>query len=101
MGGLIVNSSRGNPVWPPAAATAARRDAPPAASAPAVYPLFSRLYRVFLPAMAFQQQEPVGQDRHRRVVVEASPGAALKVIQPQFFLHLLIPLLHRPAAFPQ
>src|SRR3954471_19070076 len=34
-------------------------------------------------------------------MVEPAPGAALVVVQPEFLLHLLVPLLHRPAALPQ
>ena len=33
--------------------------------------------------------------------MEAPPGAALEVVQAQLLLHLLITLLHRPAALPQ
>src|SRR4051794_9174953 len=34
-------------------------------------------------------------------MVEPTPRPALVVVQPEFFLHLLIALLHRPAALPQ
>ena len=49
----------------------------------------------------FQRQETVGQHHQAGVVVEAAPGAALEMIQAQFLLHLLVALLHRPAALPQ
>src|SRR3954470_17252587 len=96
--GSSVNGSRGNPAWPKAPGAAARRGAPPAASDAAVYPLFSRLDRVFLLTMPLQQQETVGQQRQRRVVVEATPRPTLEVIQSQFLLQLLVALLYRPAA---
>ena len=47
----------------------------------------------------FQQQEPVGQHHHGRVVVEPAPAPALEVVQAQLLLHLLVPLLHRPPLF--
>src|SRR4051794_16935241 len=35
------------------------------------------------------------------MVMEPTPGTPLEMIQAQFFLHLLVALLHRPAALPQ
>jgi hypothetical protein len=35
-------------------------------------------------------QERVGKHRHERVSVQARPGAAFKVIETEFFLHLLV-----------
>src|SRR4051812_2631310 len=96
-----MNDSRGNPAWPTAATASARRGGPPAASGAAVHPLFSRLDRVFLHTMALQHQEAVGQQRQRRMVVEATPRPALEVVQPQLLLQLLVALLHRPATLPQ
>src|SRR5262249_59184624 len=99
--GSSVSGSSDSRAWPPGPAAAARRGVPPAASAPALYPLFSRLDRVLLPSMPLQQQEAVGQHHQSRVVVEPAPGPPLEVVHAQLLLHLLIPLLHRPAALPQ
>ena len=96
-----MNGSRGNPAWPAAAGAVARRGAPPAASPSAVYPFFSRLNRVFLRAVSLQQQEAVGQQRQRRVVVEATPRPTLEMVQAEFLLQLLVALFHRPATLPQ
>src|SRR5262245_63848902 len=35
------------------------------------------------------------------MVVKPTPRPALEMIQAQFFLHLLVALLHRPAALPE
>ena len=80
----------------------------PAAPAPARCPLFCpRCAGCFLPLpfdrqpTSFRQQEPVGQQSHRPVVVEPAPAPPLEVVQARLFLQLLVPLLHRPAALPQ
>src|SRR5216683_4692892 len=52
-------------------------------------------------ARPLEGQEAVGQEAQRRMVVEAWPGTTLKVVQPQFFLELLVALLHLPTRFPQ
>jgi len=38
-----------------------------------------------------------GDQRHERVPVQAGPGAALEVVEPEFLLQLLVPLLAYPA----
>ena len=48
-----------------------------------------------------QRQEAVGQHHQAGVVVEPPPRPALEVVQAQLLLHLLVALLHRPAALPQ
>src|SRR6266542_3970743 len=53
------------------------------------------------PASTLQRQEAIRQETQRGMVVEAWPGAPLEVIEPQFFLELLVALLHLPARFPQ
>src|SRR3954451_6123065 len=77
------------------------------ASAAARAPLFSRNPATAGPLplapcpLPLQQQEPVGQHDHCRVVVEPPPGPALEVVESEFLLHLLVPLLDRPATLPQ
>src|SRR3954468_14639297 len=70
-----------------------------------VRPVYRLFFYGLLPrrgrAVALQGQEPVGEERQASVVVEAAPGATLEVVQAQFFLQLLVALLHRPAALPQ
>src|SRR5947209_18566131 len=56
---------------------------------------------LLLRATLFQHQETVGQHHQAGVVMEPTPRAALEMIQAQFFLHLLVALLHRPAALPE
>jgi len=60
-----------------------------------------RRCRGLLRSSLFQGQETIGQQHQAGRVVKPTPRAALKMIQPQFFLHLLVALLHRPAAFPE
>jgi hypothetical protein len=43
-------------------------------------------------------QEGEGDHGHERVPVQAGPGAALEVVEPQFLLHLLMRLLAHPAS---
>jgi hypothetical protein len=43
-------------------------------------------------------QEGEGDQHHERVVVQASPGSPLEVIEAEFFLHLLVRLLDSPIA---
>src|SRR5688500_14515848 len=87
--------SSGNRVWPAAGATAGARGGSRAPSA-AARPLFSRARGLGSGSGLFEQQEPVGQDHHRRVVVEPAPAPALEVVQPQLLLHLLVTLFHTP-----
>ena len=56
---------------------------------------------LLLLAELLQGQEPVGQHHQAGMVMEPAPRPALEMIQAQFLLHLLIALLHRPAALPQ
>ena len=42
-------------------------------------------------------QEGVGNHRHEGMAVEAMPGSSLEVIEPEFFLQLLVRLLTDPA----
>ncbi len=42
-------------------------------------------------------EEGERQHRHQHMVVQARPGAALEVIKPEFFLHLLMRLLADPS----
>jgi len=56
--------------------------------------LFQRRGRAECP---LQGQEPVRQEAQRGVVVEAGPRTSFEVIQSQFFLELLVALLHLPA----
>src|SRR5215510_6871983 len=51
-------------------------------------------------AQTLQLQKSIRQKTHRRMVVEAGPGAAFEVVQSQFLFELLIALLHMPAALP-
>ena len=60
-----------------------------------------RRCRGLLRSSLFQGQETIGQQHQAGMVVKPTPRAALKMIQPQFFLHLLVALFHRPAAFPE
>src|SRR3954452_24094892 len=78
-------------------AAADRRDRQPrlrAAFAP-------RRCRGLLRTQAFPHQEAVRQHHQAGVVMEPTPGPALGLIQAQSFLHLLVALLHRPAALPE
>src|SRR5258708_433500 len=52
-------------------------------------------------AQALQGQEAIRQETQCGVVVEAGPGASFEMVQPEFFLELLIPLLDLPARLPQ
>src|SRR5262249_23706930 len=104
--GANVSGSKGNRAWRRGGASAARRGGWPAASKPAGYPLFSRPIRGRVLPLCFcpeplQQQETVCQHHHAAVMVEAAPAAALEVVQAQLLLHLLVALLHRPAALPE
>jgi hypothetical protein len=42
-------------------------------------------------------QEQIGDQRHQRMPVQTPPRAALEVIEPEFFLELLVGLLAHPA----
>ena len=42
-------------------------------------------------------QEREGELAQQHVVVQATPGAALEVVEAEFFLHLLVHLLADPA----
>ena len=44
-------------------------------------------------------KEGVGDHRHQGVSMKALPGSSLEVIEPEFFLHLLMGLLTDPACF--
>ena len=44
----------------------------------------------------FEFEEPVREERHAHVVVEASPRAALEVIDPELLFELLVSLFDRP-----
>src|SRR4051812_46304662 len=46
-------------------------------------------------------QEGEGQQGQQRVVVQAAPGAALEVVEPQLVLELLVRLLAHPPALDQ
>jgi len=53
----------------------------------------------FFPCGSLQAQvlqEQVGDQRQQRVSVQPAPGAALEVIEPKFFLELLVRLLADP-----
>src|SRR6516165_2872906 len=52
------------------------------------------------PTQPLQHQKTVGQRHQAGVMVETTPGAALEMIQPQLFIHLLVALLHTPATLP-
>ena len=41
-------------------------------------------------------QEREGDERHQRVAVQACPGAALEVVEPELILELLVRLLANP-----
>ena len=60
---------------------------------------FSRAGGLGAGAIVFEQQEPVGQQDHRRVVVEPAPAPPLEVIQAQLFLHPLVPRSTRHRCF--
>ena len=42
-------------------------------------------------------QEQIRDQRHQRMPVQTPPGAALEVIEPEFFLELLMRLFTHPA----
>jgi hypothetical protein len=42
-------------------------------------------------------EEGKADERQQRVVVQAAPGAPLEVVEPEFFLQLLVRLLAAPA----
>ena len=46
-------------------------------------------------------QEQVGDQRQQRMPMQAPPGAALKMIEPEFLLELLVRLLAHPACLDQ
>src|SRR6516225_185154 len=52
-------------------------------------------------AKSLKLQEPIGEEAHGGVVVEARPRAALEVVQAQFLFELLIALLDVPTTLPQ
>ena len=52
-------------------------------------------------AQAQMLQEQVGDQRHQRMPVQPAPRAALEVIEPEFFLELLVRLLAHPARLDQ
>src|SRR3954447_5068533 len=60
-----------------------------------------RRCRGLLRAQLLQHEEPIGQHHQAGVVMEPAPRPALEMIQAQLFLHLLVALLHRPAALPE
>src|SRR3954467_3945183 len=60
-----------------------------------------RRCRGLLRAQLLQHEEPIGQHHQAGVVMEPAPRPALEMIQAQLFLHLLVTLLHRPAALPE
>src|SRR3954447_19381690 len=62
---------------------------------------FPRQRRDLLLAELLQHQEPIGEHHQARVVMKPTPRPALEMIQAQLFLHLLVALLHRPAALPE
>src|SRR3954465_14880738 len=62
---------------------------------------FPRQRRDLLLAELLQHQESIGEHHQAGVVMKPAPRPALEVIQAQFFLHLLVTLLHRPAALPE
>ena len=50
--------------------------------------------------LAFEGQEAVGQKGHRGVVMEARPAAALKVVEAELTLELLVTALDLPPLLP-
>src|SRR3981081_4187311 len=62
---------------------------------------FPRRRRGLLLSELLRHEEPVRQHHQAGVVMETAPRPALEMIQPEFFLHLLIALFHRPTALPQ
>lgn len=55
----------------------------------------------FLVSEFEQGQKVIGHETEHQVVIEAAPGAALEVIQSQFFLKLLVTLLDFPTLVSQ
>ena len=49
----------------------------------------------------FACQKAEGEHDQGDIVVEAAPGAALEVVEPEFFLHLLVALLDLPTFVPK
>src|SRR5205823_4001709 len=103
MGLIAVVGNTGNPVSPVAATGVAGHAEPPAASGR--YPLFFYSLRSLgllrSQTLLFQGQEAIGQHDQASMMVEPQPEATFIVVQAQLFLHLLIPLFHRPATLPQ
>src|SRR5262249_32031400 len=62
---------------------------------------FPRQCRDLLLAELLQHQESIGEHHQAGVVMIPAPRPALEMIQAQLFLHLLVALLHRPAALPE
>src|SRR5262245_410322 len=92
--------SRGNQVSPGAGGVVGAPDEYQGPSA-AWRPLLSRAHGLGSRTRLFEQQEAVGQQDHRRVVVEPAPAPTLEVVQTQLLLHLLVTLLHTPPALPR
>jgi len=66
-----------------------------------LFAFLPRRCRGLLFSSLFQGQETIGQHHQAGVVVKPAPRATLKMFEAQFFLHLLVALLHRAAAFPE
>src|SRR5262249_59324599 len=60
-----------------------------------------RRCRGLLLSESFQRQKAIRQHHQTGVVMNPTPRPALEMIQAQFFLHLLVALLHRPPALPE
>src|ERR1051326_3880944 len=61
----------------------------------------ARRCRGLLRTQLFQHQEAIRQHHQAGVVVEPTPRPPLEMIQAEFFLHLLVALLHRPPTLPE
>ena len=51
----------------------------------------------FFPPEPQMLQEREGELTQQRMMVQATPGAALKMVEAEFFLHLLVHLLAEPS----